>query len=178
MRTERILRILRVVSWWIYIGAIVRALVQVGFFVGLLLSKEGTTPGNLLAQPQGLLLFVLAFSLSFTVVMLYVNLWKRVKDVLTRITISNPFTMDIARMLEKTGYLLLTIWIISFIGLNFRHYLKKHFSSLGQALDGIDADLLGFDARGMYLLAAALVYVISQVFKRGVELQQENELTI
>lgn len=39
-------------------------------------------------------------------------------------------------------------------------------------------DLVNHFNHGEYFFMAGIVYIISQIFKRGVELQEENELTV
>lgn len=83
-----------------------------------------------------------------------------------------------AHRLISTGYLLLSIWIISFIGKNYLHSLQKSLAGITELMQSFGYAQAAFDADGVYLLNAGIVYIIAQIFKRGVELQQENELTI
>ncbi|GAB3176802.1 hypothetical protein GCM10027291_39530 [Telluribacter humicola] len=92
--------------------------------------------------------------------------------------LSSPFTITVANKLLAISYVLLSIWIISFINKSFNHYLNKRMPEVVNAMGEIGKDLITFNINGAYLLAAGIVYIIAQVFRRGVELQQENELTI
>jgi hypothetical protein len=116
-------------------------------------------------------------SLLMAGLILYVELWEQVKYVLTNM--NTPFTMETARRLTRISYSLLAIWIIAFVGKNYLHYVQKRFPELDDLTTGYVANLGGgFEANGILLLNAGIVYIIAQVFRRGVELQQENELTI
>jgi hypothetical protein len=58
--------------------------------------------------------------------------------------------------------------VARFIGNAYSHYLMK---STGVELDA-------FNTSGEYFFIAGMVYIISQVFKRGIEMQEENTLTV
>jgi hypothetical protein len=174
MKTEQILPILRVGAWVVFIGAIVRTVIVAITFVMRIYEQAKTEPesGTLLAS-------LLLMSLLMASMLLYVDLWRQVKDVLTNINLGTPFTMETARRLGSISYSLLGVWIVAFIGKNYMHYIQKRMPGLNDLTTGYIADLGGsFDANGILLLNAGIVYIIAQVFRRGVELQQENELTI
>ncbi len=174
MKTEQILPILRVGAWIVYIGAIIRTVVfAVSFVVRIYWQvKEDPKSGTLLA-------YIMLLSLLMAGMILYVELWRQVKDVLTNINLGTPFTMETARSLASVSYSLLAIWIVAFVGKNYLHYIQKRMPGLADLTTGYIADLGGgFDVNGVLLLNAGIVYIIAQIFRRGVELQQENELTI
>ena len=172
MKTERILQILRVGAWIVYIGAIIRTvMLAVVFVLGHLKNGAGFQSGHFAPS-------VAIFSLLLAIAILHVQVWKKVKDILTQINLGKPFSMKTAHQLIDTGYLLLSIWIVSIIGENHVHYLNKSISGAAEFVQSFDYSLANFDADGVYLLNAGIVYIVAQVFKRGVELQQENELTI
>ena len=76
--------------------------------------------------------------------------------------------MEAALLLEKIGYFLISIWIVGTIADNYIQWLAKR---IGQNISELDIDF-------NYLFIAGIVYIISQVFKRGVEIQTENDLTV
>ena len=172
MKTEQILPLLRVGAWIVYIGAIVRSVMLAVFFV------LGNLSGENEFYSRHFWSAIFIFSLLWSISILHVQVWEKVKDILTEINLNNPFTMLTAHRLVSTGYLLLSIWIVSFIGKNYLHYLHKSLEGTSEFMQGFSYSQAGFDADGVYLLNAGIVYIIAQVFRRGVELQQENELTI
>ncbi|HEV7351332.1 DUF2975 domain-containing protein [Telluribacter sp.] len=173
MRTEQILNILRVVAWIVFIGAIGQATVAAVMIIAFSLSES--LP-DLPAPHVGVLL--LLASSTLTVHVLYAQLWLKIKDLLSEINLSSPFTITVANKLLAISYVMLSIWFISFINMNFNHYLNKRMPEVVNAMGEIGKDLIAFNINGAYLLAAGIVYIIAQVFRRGVELQQENDLTI
>ncbi len=161
---------MRVGAWIVYIGAISRSVALAAFFVLSNLSGGSEFYSNHLWPALAI------FSLLLTITILYVQIWEKVKDILTEINLRNPFSMKTAQQLTSVGYLLFSVWIVSFIGKNYMHYLNKRMSGATEFVQSFD--MASFDIDIVYLLNAGIIYIIAQIFRRGVELQQENELTI
>jgi hypothetical protein len=41
-----------------------------------------------------------------------------------------------------------------------------------------DSNLLKIDGAGVWLFMSIVLFIIAQIFKRGIEIQEENELTV
>ena len=106
-----------------------------------------------------LILFIIVLLLKATV-------WWMIINVLTEIRIKNPFTMEVTRKLEFISYTLIVICLLSVIGYGTFFYLDIKPTNLEDWKIGSS------------FFMAAIVFIISQIFKRGVELQSENELTV
>lgn len=77
--------------------------------------------------------------------------------------------MSVTKKLVTISYLLLGVWILmAIIGKTYAYYLA---TSTGIALP---AKYTGDE----YFFIAGIVYIISQIFKRGIEMQEENQLTV
>lgn len=97
------------------------------------------------------------------------TVWYLVVDLLQKLRLQSPFTMLVTEKLEKIAYLLLAIWVImSLIGKTYSHYLVEYIKIESPVITSGDE----------YLFISGMVYIISQIFKRGVEIQEENELTV
>ncbi|MES2797548.1 MAG: DUF2975 domain-containing protein [Bacteroidota bacterium] len=173
-QTEKILTVLRMVSWVSFIGAnIIFALSIVTFIISFFwpdanINFKGLITYHAEFRKDHLIEYIFIF--SFTLVWAYLNvqIWGKIKEVLYKVNLENPFSMNIAMMLEKIGYLLFSVWLIGFIANGYTDYLSKN-------IEGIEK---GFDTDFSFLFSAGIVYIISQIFKRGVEIQSENELTV
>ena len=86
---------------------------------------------------------------------------------LSKVNLKNPFTTEVAKKLEKISHVLLEIWIVSMVS-------NAHTSWLLKTTGGLQGEWVNGD----FIFMAGLVFVLSQVFKRGVEIQSENELTV
>jgi Protein of unknown function (DUF2975) len=174
MKTEKILEILKIVAWITFIGTAVVALIQIIAFAISLLTPDtaklitGTNTNLTNLRINHLKEYIFVVSFLIIIAILNVQVWQKVKDVLTKINLKSPFSMEAALLLEDIGQLLISIWVVGYIGNNYIHWLDKHIDGVGE----------GFEISFQYLFSAGIVYIISQIFKRGVELQEESELTV
>ena len=113
--------------------------------------------------------YVYAMTLTIAVSALKATIWYVVYGLLLKLKLQTPFSKEVEKKLERIAYLLLGVWIISSI------FWKIYAYYLSQAT-GIQwpANNTGDE----YLFIAGIVYIISQIFKRGIEIQEENQLTV
>lgn len=88
-------------------------------------------------------------------------------QALSKVNLTNPFTMEVAVLLEKISYVLIGIWAVALLyNAQTEWFAKRQIINLDH-----------WSTEGFFLMAG-LVFIISQIFKRGVEIQAENELTV
>jgi type IV secretory pathway TrbL component len=73
-------------------------------------------------------------------------------------------------MIEKISYLIFGIWLLELFGTAYGRYLQTLFTDITVKFS--------LSSEFSYLFMSGIIYLISQIFKRGVELQEENELTV
>ena len=113
--------------------------------------------------------YVCAMCLTIAVSALKALIWWVVFALLSKLRLQTPFSMEVEKKLERIAYLLLGVWIVG--GLFWKiysHYLSQDTGILLPANNSGDE----------YLFMAGMIYIISQVFKRGIEIQEENQLTV
>jgi Protein of unknown function (DUF2975) len=171
-RTEQILTVMRIVAWVAFIGL----LIQAGALI-ISYAVSGFNPDAAKNLYQGLNLFKLrqfnfyyytmsvSFIVGLTVMKAYIA--GLVIKILSKVNLTNPFTADVANRLESMSHLLLGTWVVSMLHDVHNKWLSKRIGSF-------DGD---WNA-GEFIFIAGIVFVIAQIFKRGVELQSENELTV
>ena len=113
--------------------------------------------------------YVYAMCLSIAVSALKAFIWYVVFELLSKLKLQTPFSMAVEKKLERIAYLLLAVWIVSSI------FWKTYIYYLTKAT-GIQ--LPANNTGDEYLFMAGIIYIISQVFKRGIEIQEENDLTV
>jgi hypothetical protein len=86
---------------------------------------------------------------------------------LSKIHLINPFKIGIAILIEKVSYVILGTWIIAMLANLYNDWLRNSGLSLQ-----------GNWNSGEFLFLAGVIYIIAQIFKKGIEIQSENELTI
>jgi Protein of unknown function (DUF2975) len=171
-RTEKILAVMYVLSWIAFIGLIVQA--------GAILISYGVSVANPVAAKDlymKLNLYPLRQSnfwyYTVKVIMMVALLvlkaytaWLVVK-VLSTIKLKDPFTMETAKMLERISYFILITWVLDLLHNAYTKWLSEGLAGLRESL-----------VLNEFIFLAGVVFVIAQIFKKGVEIQSENELTI
>jgi hypothetical protein len=173
-KTEKVLMVLKVLAWIAMIGYVVQFGSQTISFVVSLFNPEaaknihGTSfyLYDIYMYGRQYFIYIMSFLIALSAMHGYV--WYRVARLLTKLNLQDPFSRGVARTLEEIGIQLLGIWIVSLIAQQSIAWISKN--------SGIHLDR--FPAVNEYLFFAGIVYIISQVFKRGIEIKEENELTV
>jgi len=167
---------LQIVSWVIFIGLCIEAGAMIVNFVFSLFKPEFVQ--NLyqkldLSQMYntsklvyfGMYGFILAISI------LKAYLFYVVTMLLHKLDMLKPFSSYVAGKIKIISYITLNIGILSLIARetskNMEHY-------------GLESSKLNqfWEDGSAFLLMAAVIYVIATIFSRGVEIQNENDLTV
>jgi hypothetical protein len=86
---------------------------------------------------------------------------------LSKFNLKNPFTIEVAKRLEKISYIAFAVWIVTMLS---NAYVSLMLKITGKSFGSlIPAD---------FIFMVGLTFIIAQVFKRGVEIQSENDLTV
>lgn len=173
-KTEKILIAMRVLAWLGMVGYAVncgsQAICFAVSFSNPVAAKKipGITPNlsGLLTYNFGF--YVVAMLLIIALSAMFVYLWYQVIALLSKLSIESPFTGQVSQKLERIAYWLFSIWAVSFIGKVYADWLSKR---MGEQLNI-------FTAANEFLFTSGIVYIISQIFKRGIEIQEENQQTI
>ena len=91
--------------------------------------------------------------------------------IFLKLNLINPFSREISRLISKIGYVALGVGLLTVIAEAF----AKGLIEKGLNLPGISQNVEG---GGEFLMFAGVIFIIAQVFKRGIEIQSENELTV
>lgn len=174
--TERMLKILYVLSWIIFIGVCIEAgsFIFNAFFTLLInpVNADFFDLSNLYEYDAGYF-FVVLLIMSITAVMRALMFYLIVKILHDKkLNISHPFNKEVGRFIFSVSYLALGIGLFSYWGVNYTKWLVNQ----GVKMPGIqDLRLGGAD---VWLFMGVTLLVIAHIFKRGIEIQSENELTI
>jgi hypothetical protein len=96
-------------------------------------------------------------------------IWFVVFDLLTKLKMQTPFSMEVEKKLERIAFLSLGVWVIGSVFWNmYVYYLQQ----------STDVKLPANSSLDEYFFMAGMVYIISQIFKRGIEIEEENQLTV
>lgn len=171
-KTETILVVMNVLTWITFVGLMIEAgAILVTYVIGLanpeMVPKlyKGMDWVNL--RQYDVWYYSGIISLKAAILILEAYTAYMVIKVLSSIKMTNPFTMPVAKRLENIAYTLILIWVAILIYNGQLKWLAKDVTDLG-----------GKELSTDIIVYAGLVFVISQIFKKGVEIQTENELTV
>lgn len=180
MKTTFILKLLHVLSWIIFIGLSIEA---GGFIFNTLYVLLYTHAGAArfwtgidlhelyhYSQSHFISLTGLMIIATFLKAMMFYLIVKMFHD--KKLDISKPFNQATGKFIINIGYIALGIGIFSFWGSG----LSRQLTEGGLVMP--DIRTLRLDGGDVWLFMSVILLVIAHVFKRGVELQSENELTI
>lgn len=171
-----ILRVLEVISWIIFIGLCVDSGAIILRFIYSIykpIAAHNIFKDLVLAEMQekqfahyiGLMSFIIVLSI------LKAYLFNLVINIFRKLNLVKPFNVEIAKLIEKISYETFSIAIVSFIA---HHYSKRLIQS-GYEVSHIEKYWNDVPA---FLMMAAIIYIIAQIFNKGLELQTENDLTV
>jgi hypothetical protein len=171
-KTEKILTAMNVLAWITFIGIMIRAgaiLVSYGVSIANPEAAKNLFMGMNWYNLMQFNFWNYTSSVSFVIAVLILEAYTSflVIKVLSKIKLANPFTTEIANLLEKISYIILGTWVTAML-------YNLHTGWLSKRISGLEQNLIP----GEFIFLAGVVFVISQVFKRGVEIQSENELTV
>ena len=171
-KTDRLLLVMNILSWIVFIGLMVKA--------GVILISYGVSIGNPEGAKNlynGLNLYNLRkfdfwyytqeVSLLAALPILEAYIAYLMIRVLSTIKMSNPFTMEVSELLERISYFILLTWVAAML-------YNRHTAWLAKKIQGLQENPIS----GEFIFLAGVVFVMSQIFKKGVEIQTENELTV
>lgn len=111
------------------------------------------------------------YSFILVIAFLKAALFYEVIKLTQTLKLDHPFTLTVARQIAKISYFTLSIGLLSFMGRQFAKQVERS----GITTSGLE--VFWHDSQA-FVLMAAVIYVISAIFKRGVELQDEHDLTV
>jgi hypothetical protein len=173
MTTKQVHEILKVVAWIIFIGFCIEAGSKaVSIFVSQFINHDavknlymGIDLSELYESSE--LHFIIMALLLILIPGLKAWLFFWVIRITTNLNIASPFSEYNAGLILKMSKICLQIGITGFISGSYAGWLEN--SRIKIPYGGGDTE---------YLFLAGILFVIVQIFRKGIELQTENELTI
>lgn len=179
--TGQILKVLEILSWIIFIGLCVEAgSIIVNTFISLFINPNGVE--NFWKGKEylsGLYQYDYGYFMVVTIVMCIVAVLKAIMFYLIVKLFSNktldfykPFSLELRKFISQLSYLALGIGLFSKSGDEYSDLFSK------QGIQSVNLQLLNLEGAEVWLFMAVILFIISYIVKKGVEIQSENELTI
>lgn len=176
---KQTLNVLLILSWIIFVGLSIEAS---GFIVNAIFSivrpdvvsrlYRQVDLSALLKYDHGHF-FVMTFIMGIVAVMKAWLFYEIIKIIQSRdLNISQPFSKKVRRFIFCLSYAAFLISLFSWYGVKYAGWLIE------QGVGMPDTQQLRLGGADVWLFMAVVLFIIAQIFKRGIELQSENELTI
>ena len=179
--TNQILKVLQILSWIIFIGLCIEAggtvvNTVITLFINPLGAENFWEGAGYLS---GLYKFDQGHFFVITLTMIIVAVLKAIMFYLIvklfgdkKLNISQPFSVDLRRFMLNLSYLALGIGLFSNFGFKYSGWLTN------QGAQTADLQSLHIAGADVWLFMAVILFVIVQIVKKGIEIQNENDLTI
>lgn len=171
-RTRQLLKVMLVLTWIAFVGLMIQpGALLVSYVVGCIYPEaipkmykglDNDTLRQFSFRHYSLFVF---FRVALSVMKAFV-LYLAIK-AMSEVNLVSPFKLEMVRILERISYVLFGTWIIATLHNMHTGWLLKR--------TGVDQDIWPPET---FIFMAGVVFIISQIFKRGVELQSENDLTV
>lgn len=167
---------LHIMAWLIFVGLSIEA---GGLIVNFVFSlyEPGFIP-NLYQKLDLTEMYVVnkwgffsMYSFILVISVLKAYLFYIVIMLLLRLDLSKPFSSFVSEKISQISYFTFTIGLLSYMARETANDLLRRGYNVEQ-LNQFWVDSAAF------ILMAAIVYIIATIFKKGIELQNENDLTV
>jgi len=168
--------VVHIMAWLIFVGLSIEAAALIVNFIFSLCKPEAVQYlyqkldlSELYARSKWAFFGMYGFALiisSLKAVLFYV-----VIRLIIKLDLAKPFNSFVAKKITQISYYTLTIGLLSYIARQTANNLLHYGFDVG-ALSQFWTDGQAF------IFMAAIVYLIAAIFSKGVELQNENDLTV
>lgn len=179
MSTKQLLKVLYILCWIIFIGLSIQS---GGYIVNAFLANENPDMVKYLyheADLSALFAYNTGHYAALTFIISIVTILKAVMFYLIikllhgkKVTMEQPFNKEMERFMINLVWFTVCIGLCSYGAVMYVEW----FVQKGIVMP--DIKHLPIGGADVWLFMAAVLFVLVQVFKRGVELQSENDLTV
>lgn len=173
---DLVLKVLHVISWIAFIGLCIEAGALIFNFVFALFKPiasrniyMGLDLSEVYEQQFPHFIGMMSFVVALAIMKAY--LFYLVVKIFLKLNLVKPFDIEIAKLIEGISYEAMAIAVLSIIA---HQYMQR---LVHRGLEVSDLERYWNDTAA-FLMMAAILFVIAQVFRKGIELQKENDLTV
>lgn len=175
-RNDYLLKGLNVVAWIIFIGLCIEA---GGLIVNFIFSLYNPAIVQNLYQKLDLsdmynrskMAYYGMYSFILVIALLKAYMFYIVIHLMSKLNLAKPFSEYMSKQIAQISYYTLSIGLLSYVARQSAKNLQHHGFEIDK-LNQFWADSQAF------ILMAAVIYVIATIFSKGVEMQNENDLTV
>ena len=171
-----VFKVLEIVAWVIFVGLCIEAGALIVNFIFCLYKPEFVQNlyqkmdlSEMYQRSQWAFFSMYSFILVISILKAY--LFYVVIILISKLDLTKPFNSFVSEKITQISSFTLSIGLLSYIARETAKNLQHH----GYEIDQLDQFWVDSQA---FILMSAIVYVIATIFKKGIELQNENDLTV
>lgn len=111
------------------------------------------------------------YSFILVISFLKAYLFYVVVNLVSNFNLTKPFNIYVSNHITRISYYTFSIGLISYIAQQFANNLMKR----GFVTDNLNQF---WEDSQAFILMAAIIYIIAVIFRKGIEIQNENDLTV
>ena len=115
--------------------------------------------------------FGILFSLTLAISVMKALAFYFTIKIFSTLNLVKPFSPEIATLISRISYMILAVGILGILAFRYSEIVE----SKGMDLSELQS---WWNDNYAYLLMGSIIFVIAQIFKKGLEIQSENDLTI
>jgi hypothetical protein len=169
--------VMNIISWIVFILLCIKTgALLISFFVSLFINPAGAQDLHLGLNLSNLYRYNVGHYVAIVSIIILLSALKArifylIILIFLKVNLVQPFSSEVSLLISRIGYVALGIGALTLIGNGYTEWLIKK----GVAFPDLQAYL---GAGEEFLFFAGIIFFIGQVFKRGIEIQSENELTV
>ena len=171
MKTERILKVAKIFSWFAFIGLMIKS---GAILVTYLLSISNPEISKNMYESLNLFEYYNHSFINYTIIVFYKIILFSVEayiaylviQLLKKLNIKQPFNIDVHSFMRKISFAIFYLWIIAIMH-------NTHIQIIGKKYN-FEMSLFSSD----FVFLSLIIFIFAQIVKRGIEIQSENDLTI
>ena len=171
MKTERLLKFMKFISWFAFIGLLIRSgtiLVTYLLSIENVEASKNLYEGVNLSQYRNHSFIQYSFIVGYKVILFAIEAYIAFLAIklLKRLNIKQPFNISVQRLMQQISYSVFYLWVVAIIHNTHVQIIGKKYS--------FEIDLFSSD----FVFLSVIIFIFAQIMKRGIEIQSENDLTI
>lgn len=173
MKTKQIFSLMNVISWVVFIGYCIKAgAITIVSVLSLFANVDATENLYMGLDLFSLYVYDKLHFMSIAICLIVITCLKAyifylLILIFKLIDINKPFQEDVVKIIFRICNVSLSIGVIGIIANTYHNWLKTK----------VDFTQIDFDT-SEYFFMAGVVYVVATLFKRAIDIQTENDLTI
>jgi len=171
MKIKKLLKVMHFITWLVFIGLLIKAgTILFSYFVsiGNEQAAKNLFDGLDLSTYRDYSFTQYTLIVSYKVALFSIEAYIAflVTKLLSGLNLEKPFSVSVQLLMQKISYSILYLWILAIVHNTHVQFIGKRYE--------FPIELFSSD----FIFLAGVIFIFAQIVKRGIEMQQENDLTV